>query len=388
MNININLIKKQGDLYDLIIRADKIVELYHRDTKGPGELVFCVYEPKTNTLTEIEPEIVKTDLVHFHISYLPCSEVYYATIQETEEDHVDIDVFAYDLSTKEIRLCCSLKETKEVLSGTKRVKVFVLSKTQFLIQTEIVDFGASGSLMGNILFSQALYNTETNTAIDIIEENLRNNGINYIIPLNENEVMIKTGFSFLEDSRLSFGSEKDALIESIYVATTAKFTADIELQLTNIDMKLLISAYFEKYILRPDVIGDYILYNVVDINNQESACMFYNYLTGEKLTVKNQEIDLDDMRLAYVINNIPYVRRVIDHNCEFINLRTAENDISFYDEDFVDVCGNLFITSRLHGRKNHMRVYKYPHMDVLLEETCNYIAGIEFENHYYFYVDR
>ena len=388
MNININLIKKQGDLFDLIVRDNKIIELYHKDSPGNGELMFYIYEPKANTLTEIEPNMKKADFVYFHISYKPCSDVYFAVYEKADDGSVDIDIYAYSIERKETRFLCSFRESLAVLSGRKRVKVFVLSKTLLLIQTEIVDTRASDVLMGNILFSQALYNTETNTAIDIVEENLKNNGINSIVPLNESEIMIKTGFSFLEDSRLTYGSEKDALIESVYTTSTAKFTADIALNLTNIDMNLLTSTYFDKYILKPEVKDDYIAYNVVDVNNKVSDCIFYNFVTGERITGKNTEIDLNDMRLAYVLDNTPYVRRFLNNSCEFINLLTAENDISFYDEDFIDLCGELIITSRQHGRKEHMRVYKYPHLDVILEETCKYIAGVKHENNYYFYVDR
>lgn len=388
MDLQINLIKKQGDLYDLVTRENKILELYHRETKEFSELFFYVYDPKKNTITEIEPNIKKAALVNIHVSYKPCRDVYYGVFHKLDDGSVDVEIYAYDLSEKESRVLCSFNETADVLNGQKRIKVFILSRTQLLIQTEIVDNQSADSLMGNIIFSQALYDTETDTPIEIIEENLKNNGINSIVPLNESEVMIKTGFSFLEDSRLSFGSEKDALIESVYTTSISKFTADISLQLTNIDMNLLTSTYFDKYILKPEVKDDYILYTVANVNDRESDCVFYNYVTGEKLTAKNADIDLQDMRVAYVINNTPYVRKYIDNSCEFVNLSTAENDISFYDEDFVDVLGNLFITYRRHGKRNHMRIYKYPHMDLVAEEKCNYVAGVTHENNYYIYTDR
>ncbi|MDO4529348.1 MAG: hypothetical protein Q4B55_02950, partial [Lachnospiraceae bacterium] len=216
MDIKINLIKKHGDLYDLIVRENNILELYHRETNGPSELFFCVYDPKRNTITEIEPETKKAAFINIHVSFKPCKDVYYGVCYEREDGTVDIDILAYDLSEKSSRVLCSINETPDVLSGQKRIKVFILSPTQLLIQTEIVDIQGAASLMGNILFSQALYDTETDTPIEIIEENLKNNGINSIVPLNETEIMIKTGFSFLEDSRLSYGSEKDALIESVY----------------------------------------------------------------------------------------------------------------------------------------------------------------------------
>ncbi len=386
MNININLIRKKGDLYDLLVRDNKIIELYHNDGERGGELSFFIYEPKNNTITEVEPEVRKADFVNIRVAYKPCTEVYYATCKDNGDATVDINLYAYNITTKETRFLFSLNESATVLSGLKRIKVFVLSRTQMLIQTEIVDVRATDSLMGNIVFTQALYDTETNEPIEIIEENFNNNGINSIVPLNETDIMIKTGFSYLEDSRLTYGSEKDALIESVYITSTAKFVADIALKLTNIDMKLLVSTYFDRYILKPEVRDDYIFYNIVDLNNRESDCVFYNYVTGEKITGKNTEIEPEDLRLAYVIRNTPYVRKYIEDTCEFVNLLSAENDISFYDEDFVDVCGDLFITYRRHGRRNHLRIYRYPHMDVITEEKCVYVTGIAHENNYYIYI--
>ena len=133
---------------------------------------------------------------------------------------------------------------------------------------------------------------------------------------------------------------------------------------------------------------DYIFYTIIDVNEKESDCIFYNYITGEKIRGKNSDVDLGDMRVAYIIKNTPYIRKYIENSCEFVNLISSENDISFYEEDFVDVCGNLFITSRRRGRKKHMRIYKYPRMDVLVDEKCTYAGGIMLDHNYYIYIDR
>lgn len=387
MNTGINIIKKEGDLFDLISRDDKILELYHYEIDGSGALQFLFYDPKENRVTEIAPEIRKSDRVGIHVSYKPVYDVYFASIEEKEEG-VLVNLYAYEIATGETKEICSLNETKDVLTGEKRIRFYLLSKTLILIQTEASLQDEAVKRMGSILFTQALYNTETQTAIDIVEENLINNGINMITTLNETDILIKTGFSPLEDSRLAPGSEADALIESIYITSMAKFTGDITLQKKNYDMQLLVSTYLDRFILRPEVKDDFIVYNVVDINALESDCVFYNYVTGEKTTGKNTEIDPEDMRLAYVVANTPYVRKYLESSCEFVNMKTVENDISFYDEDFIDVCGDLFITSKRHRRGQNMRVYKYPHMDILLDERCRYIAGIRKENEYYLYVEK
>ena len=387
MNININLVRKQGDLFDLFIRNNSIIEQYHEDMPEGGRLHVYRYDPKANRIIEIEPEARKVDYIHFHVSYKPCTDVYYAVSHMRDDSTVDIDIMAYDLTNERSNLVCTFNESASVVSGRKRVNVFVLSRTQVIVQTEQVASGDTDTLMGTIAFSQVLYDIDAPEPIQVVEENFINNGIHSIIPLNETEVMVKTGYSFLEDSRLSYGSENEALIESVYITTLSKLTADLALKLTNIDMELLQSTYFEQYILKPEVKDDYVFYNVINVEKQESTCVFYNYVTKEKTVAVNTDIDMRDLRLAHVVANTPYVRRFIDSGYEFVNLITAENDISFYDELFIEVCGDLFITSRRHGKRSHLRVYRYPHMDIVLEERCNYTASICFNNDYYLYIE-
>lgn len=388
MNTEISLIKKEGDLYDLIHRKGKVLELYHDDLLGFGELKFMLFDPKTNHIREIDPEVHKADFVHIHVCFKPCNDVFYAVVENTADDTVRVIVYVYEISSGQTLEFCSLTEDRDVLTGKKRIHVFILTKTQVLIQTESVNTDETAKLMGTIVFTQTLYDTGTGESIPIIEENLINNGINMIAPLNETDVLIKTGYSALEDSRLGLGSDKDALIESIYITSMAKFTGDIALRKKNIDMQLIVSAYQDRYILRPEVKDDFIVFNIVDIERRESDCVFYNYVTGEKTIGKNTEIDLEDIRLAYVVANTPYIRKNLETSCEFVNMKTLENDISFYEEDFVDVCGDLFITAKRNRRSQSMRVYQYPHMDILLDERCRYVAGIREEDAYYLYIEK
>ena len=174
--------------------------------------MFVVYDPKRNTVREIEPNTSKADFIEIQVSYIPCRQVYYAVCDSGKSRSVSIKIVAYDLHSEESRVLYSFDETPDVMTGQKRVRIFVLSPTQLLIQTEMVATRPAKSLMGNIIFSQIYYNTETDTTIRIVEENLNNNGIHSIIPLNETEVR-RPDF-LLEDSRLCM-MEKDAFIESV-----------------------------------------------------------------------------------------------------------------------------------------------------------------------------
>ncbi len=385
-NYNINLIKSDKGLYDLIFRKNKIIEMYHGDKDGYSSLDFYCYDPLTNVLTQLMSDKLILEAVHIHVCYRPCELLYVATLSADEEDVVCISTF--DPETAEISELYSFKADDDIFREDTRLQIFVLSPQHLIIQQEVVDNAASGMLMGNIAFSQFLFNIETGIRTDIIEENMINNGINMIAPLNESDVMIKTGYSYLEDSRLGTASENDALIESVFITSTGKLISDIELKLANIDMQLISSTYNDRYILKPELADDYFFYNIVDIESGKSECVFYDHRNGNRITAKNSDVSREDLRLAYVIDNKPYVRKLIGANCEFINIETGENDISFYDEEFLDSSGRILITAKSYGKKNRMRLYKYPGNDLLLEESCNYITCLNSGDDYYIYISR
>ena len=215
----INILKKNGDLYDLSWKKDQILEIYHIDHKPADLLKLCVYDPAANSLEEIHPEQSKVAFININVSYKPCEEVYYATYQETEEQMLDIKLLAYHLKTKKTRVVCSFKESRSVLTSQKIIRAFILSPSDVLIQTEVVNKKESSNLMGSIVFTQTMYSADLPAPLPVIEENFNNNGINAILPMNESEILVKTGFSFLEDSRLSVASKNDALIELYYTFT-------------------------------------------------------------------------------------------------------------------------------------------------------------------------
>ena len=383
----INILKKNGDLFDLSWKGNKILEIYHEDQEPVDLLKLCVYDPAANTLEEVMPDLKKAAFFQIYVSYKPCEEIYYATYQELDDQTIEIKLRSYHLQTKKTRIVCAFKESANILSMHKIIRAFLLSPSDVLIQTEIVNKKESSNLMGSIEFSQTLYSADLPEPLPVVEENFINNGINAIIPINESEILVKTGFSFLEDSRLSVASKNDALIESVYRTTPQKLIGDLKLSLNNIDMYLITTAYFDKYILRPEVKDQFIVIHMIDVASKSSESLFINYVTDEKFTVQNNEIDLSDLRVAYVINNDPYIRRTKDGKTDFVNVRTAENDISFVDDTFITVLGKLFILESKNKHHSNLILYNYPKMDKVLDAKYSYIAGIYNEDQYYLYTE-
>lgn len=383
--MNISIIKSQSSLYDLSFRDNHILEVYHVYKDKIDFLEMKLYNPVDNSVKDICPDVKKAGFIDIRVAYKNVHLVYFVTFDIMDSSTIRAQLIGYDPIDDISNVCAVFEIDKKVLTGDMLVKVFILSEDTFILQTEIVKDYKSDILMGTIEFNQWLFTIDSNEPIKIVEENLKNNGISTIEFINDTDIMIKTGFSFLEDVRLKYNSENEALIESVYVTSFSKFISDIGLNLSNIDMELLHSVYFEKYILLPEVKDDYIFYNIVDFKNKSLECIFYNFKSKEFITATQKDVSLNDLRLSYVVDNTPYIRINTTDSVEFINLLTGENDISFYDEVFIDTLGKLFITSKFYGKKSYLRLYNYPKMDGHFDEKCQYISGIYKDSNYYIY---
>ena len=181
--MNINILKKDGYLYDLAIRGDYILELYHQEKKPVDLLRICLFDPDANTMEELLPEVEKVVFVKIYVAYKPCEEAYYATYRNLEDGKIEIKIRSYNLLTKKTAILCSFNETADCLTSDKIIRAFILNSTNVLVQTEVVSNSETDKLMGNIIFTQTLYSGELGEPVPITDENLNNNGINIILPL-------------------------------------------------------------------------------------------------------------------------------------------------------------------------------------------------------------
>ncbi len=148
--------------------------------------------------------------------------------------------------------------------------------------------------MGNIAFSQVLVDPVTGEERKISNPVLVNNGVAMIYPVSENQIVIKTGYSNAGDDRITGQKEDDALIESVYLGTTSQFISYISIENSTNSMRMLGTAYFEKFITMPRVTGDYVYFCTVDQTNSTGEILFHNYKTGAEFKGQTVGLDLND----------------------------------------------------------------------------------------------
>ena len=383
--MNINFIRKKENLLCADIVGEHILELYKSNYRGNRIFKAFDFNPKKNTLSEICPEIIKYDFISVQNCIYGIDSFYFASYAKGKENNLIFSLYEYDFSASECRKILEFEKDKSILNNLNRIQIFILNSSYVLIQSEIFTPEKAQDLMGYITFELTLYNTETKEATQVQAQDFKNNGINTILPVSKNRIMIKTGYSFIEDKRFSVLSEEEALIESVYLTSVTQLIADISLNSKTWTMDLLDAAYFDKCISTPQVKDEYIFYEIADMTNKTVDINFVNYNTLERFKYrKTDEGDADRIR-PMVIADTPYIKIKFEKKENFFNLANGLPDMEFVDETFVCSLGNLLIFSKNRRGREKMRIYSYPHLDLLYEDQYSFSAGCYKDDDYYIY---
>ena len=381
--MNVTLISNHENLIKAESAGQYIVEYYAVPERA--DLVSVqIFDPKENTISEVEPETQKIRFIEIVNCIWNCGDVYFASCDITENSKLNISVFRYSLKDHNTVMICSFIKNRDLLNEDKRMKLFILSDSTILMQTEILHRSVSENMMGNIEFSLTFYNLDSGSETAVSDANFINNGINTVIPVSEKKILVKTGYSYIEDSRLDTGSKSESFIESIYLTTVAKFIADITLEKEIVDMPMIESAYLDRHITKPFVDGDYTHFTIIDAERKITKCVFFHNETEERTEYSIASFDPEDLYITHVVNNIPYVRRQNGDDITFINLKNAEADIWFYEERFLAQAGSLFLLESFQIRPR-LHIYSYPGMKRVADEERDYCCLCLTEDNCYIY---
>ena len=357
---------------------------YYKDPARQDLMSIQVFDPAAETVYEIAPDISKIRFIEIINCIWKCEDVYFASCDVLGTTKLSIAIYRHSIADHSEKLICSFIKNIDILNEDKRIKLFVLNDSSILMQTEILHKSISQNMLGNMEFSLSLYNLDSGAETIVSEANFLNNGINTVIPVSDKKIVVKTGYSYIEDSRLDTGSKSESFIESVYITTVAKFIADITLEKDVVDMPLLESAYLDRHITKPFADGGYIHFTIIDAERKLTKCIFYEIETEERTEYSVASFDPDDLYITHIVDHIPYVRRRAGEDVTFVNLKTAETDVIFYEEHYVAQAGRLFVTES--GRRHpRMFIYSYPELKRVLDEERNFTCLCSINEDCYIY---
>lgn len=383
--MNINFVRKNNNMAGVSCIGENVLEIYRTNRRVRSFYTALNYDPEKNTVTEISPEIKKFDIISVQNCIYNTDSFYFATYKRLDDDMLRFIVYMYSFSDGAACKVLEFKKKSAVFEKRNKIKIFILNSLNILVQEEIFTPEDADYLMGIITFELTLYNTDSGEGMPVEIPDLKNNGINNIVPITEKRLMVKTGYSFIEDARLSKLSEKESLIESVYLTSAAQFIADMSLNSGTGNMELIETSYFDKCIISPRVRDDFIYYIVVDVVNECADMNFFNFKTQERYKYKLIEDDHGEKHTPMVICNTPYVRIKEDGQEYFMNLVKGSKDMAFTEESCICALGSLLLFSKTRHNREYLRIYSYPRLKLLCEQQCSFSAGCYKDEEYYIY---
>ncbi len=353
-------------------------------TKNKEELFpsvrYYIYDVEQNSRRELLAHIHKVAPFRFiDATFYPEYIKYIYMIQYLASDET-FHLIRYSIEDESVQIIYTYACSVENLVNN-RTSIFVLNDSNFIIQTEEKNEEDVLQNCRYFKYSSFLYNINEGKSYDIIDENLISNGIETIIPLNENNLIVKTGYNLLIDQRYETLTKEEVAVEAISIVNTSQFISDIMIIQNGIIMNALEQSYFTQTLPRIMVQRDYLIFSKLDLETKSELTYFYNHITKETYSCLSKNVTtIEKMSKPLLIGEIPYVR--IDHaqRTDFLNLQSKKIDISFGEEKHLNkVVNDLFVVTEerkkiLGKHKYCICLYKYPSLSVLHNENANYFG--------------
>ena len=172
-----------------------------------------------------------------------------------------------------------------------------------------------------------------NKQYKINDENLINNGIEFMIPYNENSCIMKTGYSLFDENKHDLLEKEEAAVETLMVINIQQFISDLLLEQTHMVIPSIAQAYYDTTLVFAEVQNNYLLYSTFDFNKDEETICFYNLESKEEYTCINKTKTGSSTRANGIMNEHSYVKIDKDSKSQFLNLETNEVDAVYSNKE-------------------------------------------------------
>jgi len=313
---------------------------------------------------------------------------------EKDGDHLVIFLHRYDYYTDTVETIYHYVEDFSLFPHQVKIQFFVLNDSHLLIQKAHLRSNLSESYHDYLDFEQTLYHIKEKREVRVIDENFANNGIAYIEAISPTEIMIKTGFSLIEDKRYEKLEPFEMSVESIGIANTARIVSDLYLTQNNLIITMIEQAFQTKTFANYYVKAPYLVYSTVNFESYEETVVFYNYETREVVCsyINHDITDATMLAKTHVIAGSPYIQLDSEDGVDLYELLEPQNSIHIPQEEkligsFDDYI--LIETSKkalLGGKEQkRVRIQKIPE-DVLHTEKGTYIGALADKDNLYLFV--
>lgn len=371
--MNIKILKNSQGFEGIILNHRKVLEIKSQKSQynNVNLVKYYLFDLETNEKEEVLPKIKKYNIVEIQDSIWESEFLIFSAIIPLEKNKVQIQIIKYYYMTEEFENVFSFTEDINLFSKDLKVRLYPINENNFIIQFE----KATDKNKSN--YELRLVNSKENISVEIVDQNLINNGIDSIIPVSETHSVIKSGKSIFENNLYETINEESASVESISVINVQQLISDILLSGDNLIQETLNQTHLTSTFSPVKVREDFVVYSIINLQTKEEEVYFYNVNTKETINCRNQNVEsMENLAKTYVIDNTPYIKLSTERGTEFYNILRGKVDILFeQDVEVNEYINNIFIVSKIIKKtktkiKSVLSIYKYPGMNLLHEEKA------------------
>lgn len=380
--MNIRFLAQSEYFNGIHIKDDIILEKEYEqgEFENIPKVNYFLYYLEENVRKEVMPHTDKVDIFKITDCVYESDYLYFTEYTDMLDGGLTFNIIRYNIIDHTHTKIISLKDDINMYPDQKEIKIYILDDSNLIIQRGMLKDSSDGLSQGFHSFSLVLFNYRKNKQIIIHDENLLNNGIDFIIPYADNSCIMKTGYPIF-DSGIS--EEKDAAVESLIVLNLSQFVSDLQLEQQKLVLNPIDKCFFETTILKAKILENYLIYSKYNYNDDEENIVFYDLISKETYTCINKTShDKSLLNYATVIEKSPYMIMKKSSGTEFLNLFTNEVENTYIsDFDIKYVNNNTIISTikekNLWGKeKISVAIQKYPSKKVILQETGVFIGAV------------
>ncbi|MFQ9515453.1 MAG: hypothetical protein ACLRZ9_06455 [Eubacterium sp.] len=383
--MNIRFLAQSEYFNGIHLKDDIILEKEYE--QGPftnlPKVRYYLYYLEENVRKEVMPHTDKVDIFHITDCQYDSEYLYFTEYEDMTGGGYTYNIIRYNVTDHTHTRIISLRDNIDLYPDRKEIKIYILDDSNLIIQRALPKTSVNGQYTGFFDFSLILFNFIKNKQIAIEDENLTNNGIQFILPYNETSCIMKTGYSLFEDNRHDILSKEEAAVESLIVLNIQQFISDLQLEQPNLVINAIDQSYYDTTIINAKINDNFLIYSKFNYENRDENIVFYNIDSKEIYTCINKTTSGKSLiDSATVIDTTPYMISRNSSGTQFFNLVLNETDTT-YSEDFdIKFVNNTTLISsytekNFWGKEREMvAIHKFPSKKVILQERGEFIGAV------------
>lgn len=384
-NMNIRFLAQSEYFNGIHLKDDIILEKEYEQgafTNLP-KVRYYLYYLEENVRKEVMPHTDKVDIFQITDCQYESDYLYFTEYEDITGGGYTYNIIRYNVTDHTHTRIISLRDNIDLYPDRKEIKIYILDDANLIIQRALPKTSLNGQYTGFFDFSLILFNFIKNKQLIIEDENLMNNGIEFILPYNETSCIMKTGYSLFEDGRHDKLSKEEAAVESLIVLNIQQFISDLQLEQPNLVINAIDQSYYDTTIINAKINDNFLIYSKFNYENNDENIVFYNIDSKEIYTCINKTSSGESLiNNATVIDSTPYMLSRNSLGTHFFNLVLNETDTTYSEEFDIKFVNNTtlissYIEKGLFGKEKELvTIHKFPSKKIILQEKGEFIGAV------------